>query len=232
MSESYLDELLDELVPTQPRDGWDDVLHRAHRTHRHHVLLVAALAMFILAPATWATVKAFEGTPAPPSVRRTFDTTMRDWARSNLTQFPLADLGKVHGVLKVQTKDGPYDLWAAPSKAGGTCYLGALERDERAGLRASTMACLQGHQPPISTGIASTYGGFEDGSAKRGVFYGYVKGSATTVTLRLKGGRTRTLPVVEHFFLTAFLVPELFRVRAITARDASGTVVARWHQTG
>jgi len=80
MNDSYLDGLLDELVRPQAQESWDDVLHRARRSQRRYVALVAVVGVLILAPATWATVNAFSGIkhaingnmPTAKIARRTF----------------------------------------------------------------------------------------------------------------------------------------------------------------
>jgi hypothetical protein len=231
MSESYLDGLLDELIPAEPGDSWDDVLRRSRRSRRRYVMLVTAAAVLVLAPATWAALKAFDGTPAPPPVRRAFNRINRYWAKQKFAEdFPLAEVRKAHGVLQVQTKDGPYALWVAPSTTGGTCYIGALKRDSRGGVqRDITEECLPHHEPPISTGVAATHGSFENGSITQAVLYGYVRGAETTVEVTMRDGRTMTLPVVEHFFLGAPRWP--FNAVSITGRNAQGRVVARWKST-
>lgn len=54
MTDDYLDELLDELVSTQPREAWDDVVGRARRSRRRYAAAVAIVAMLVLAPSAWA----------------------------------------------------------------------------------------------------------------------------------------------------------------------------------
>ena len=61
MMDAHLDQLLDELVPVEPREQWNDVLRRARRSRRRYFAVVAAVAVLVLAPAAWAAVNAFEG---------------------------------------------------------------------------------------------------------------------------------------------------------------------------
>ncbi|MDX6479834.1 MAG: hypothetical protein QOG85_344 [Gaiellaceae bacterium] len=230
MSETYLDRLLDELVPAEAPEGWDDVRHRARRSQRRYVSLVVAVAVLVLAPATWAAWKAFEGTPAPRPVRHAFGN-YNEWARQFAKQWPQVKVRKAHGVLRVKTKDGPYALWAAPLSTGGVCYIGALERDGRPLLSRNEQAnCIPKRPGPTYPALLAfadpTDGGQRwDGSAKRGVLWGYAKGRETTVQVTRADGRTTTLRVVEHFFLMP--LPDLAERLVLTGRDANGRVIAR-----
>ena len=71
-------------------------------------------------------VDIFEGTPAPPEVSTNFNAfnAMADLSTKQgfADNAPHADVSKAHGVVEIQTADGPEDLWAAPSADGGTCY--------------------------------------------------------------------------------------------------------------
>ena len=72
----YLDHLLEELIPAERDAGsWSDVLDRARRSRRRYTALVAVLAALVLAPAAWAAVNAFEGTPAPQVIQQNFSYT-------------------------------------------------------------------------------------------------------------------------------------------------------------
>jgi len=52
--DAYLDGLLDELVVTEPREAWCDVVARARRSRRRYVTVVAAIATLVVAPSAWA----------------------------------------------------------------------------------------------------------------------------------------------------------------------------------
>lgn len=54
MTDAYLDDLLDELVPTEPHEAWNDVLRRARRARRRYVVVVAAVLTLLVAPSAWA----------------------------------------------------------------------------------------------------------------------------------------------------------------------------------
>ena len=71
----------------------------------------------------------FEGTPPTPLVQQRFNQW--DEAMATLPNHPPhrpgnwdVDTSKVHGVIAVQTPDGPLYLWAAPIReGGGQCWL-------------------------------------------------------------------------------------------------------------
>jgi hypothetical protein len=100
--------------------------------------VAAAIAVFVLTPATWAAVDAFDGTPAPPSIHQTFlqwdaQAAAMEAARAEdgfSRHVPRADASMAHGVLQVATTDGPLDMWAAPELEGsGTCWFVGWESD-------------------------------------------------------------------------------------------------------
>ena len=127
MTDAYLDSLLDELVTAGPHERWSDVLGRARRSRRRYTAVVAAIAALVLVPATWAAVDAFEGTPAPQSIQQNFvewnATAVQIGESGFRTAAPRADASKAHGVLQLQTNDGPLDMWGAPESTGkGTCW--------------------------------------------------------------------------------------------------------------
>ena len=143
MTETRIDELLDEHVPAfEPRlDGWEDVLARAHTTRRRYAALAVAALALLLVPTAVALrgqiAELFQGTPAPPAVSTSFeglnrfaDATIRaGFAR----QAPHADVSKAHGVIEIQTADGPQDLWAAPNDEGGVCWFIDFANDQPSG---------------------------------------------------------------------------------------------------
>lgn len=223
MTDSYLDGLLDELVPTEPQERWDDVVHRARRDQRRFAAVVIAVAALGLAACSWAAVRAFEGTPAPPPVRGTFEFSNRATAEAAKRigkVFPQAEVAKAHGVLQVRTKDGPLDLWSAPATDGGACFVVGWEADMLPKLQVGDVnACVPAdHQPPIRAGT------FQVSDHPYTVLYGYAAASVATAQVKLWSGRTVTLPVEEHFFLAA--LPVGSAVASVTGRDASGKVVA------
>ena len=233
MTESHLDGLLDELVPTEPRERWDDVVHRARRSQRRYVALVVAIAVLVLAPATWAAVHAFEGTPATPSVEQNFGqmNSMLAQAEAAATasdqsmNIQQANVSRAHGVLQVQTSYGPLDLWAAPELGGkGRCYFLSWERDGAKAKGYGGGACTNpaARPSPIDVGIQ-----WEASHPALSVLVGTVTGPETTLDVRLRGRGTVTLPVVEHFALGVVPGGDLgsFPILSYTGRDASGKVV-------
>lgn len=228
MTDDYLDGLLDELVATEPRDAWSDVVARARRSRRRYVAVVAAVAVLLLAPATWAAVNAFEGTPAPQSIRQTFlegdaaAAAMQAFAAQNGREFPRGDPSKAKGVLQLATSDGPLDLWTAPELNGhGSCWFVNWESDMKGDRVGGEGGCTQEGDGPISLGT------YNDASHPAYTLVdGSVTGAETTLDVTLTDGSTTTLPVVEHLFLGAF--PHGSKVASVTGRDASGNVVATW----
>jgi hypothetical protein len=184
--------------------------------------------VFVLAPATWAAIKAFEGTPAPPPVRRLFTFTNQQRS-AFFRDLPTAEVDKAHGVLRVQTKRGSYDIWAAPSRTGGTCFAVGLESSmtgKHGMWIPSTEACVQANDanPPLAASTDSA------SSETQIAMWGYAKGPETTVRVTMTDGRTMTLPVVEHFFLAALRKPG--GIASITGLDATGKFIAHCVGTG
>ncbi len=232
MSDVYLDGLLNELVPAEPLERWDDVVQRARRSQRRYTLLVVAIAVLVLPPVTWAAVRTFEGTPAPPPVRHTF--TYSNQARGAFErQFarvaPQADASKAHGVLQVHTAYGPVDLWAAPATDGRVCFLLGAEADRLPGPNGlqlgSEEGCIPRSGPPRP--LVASVSGESGPHGSYTVLWGYAKGPVTTVRVRLSNGRTITLPVIEHFFLAN---PKGAEPTLITGRDAHGNVIETWKE--
>jgi hypothetical protein len=230
--DAYLDCLLDELVTAEGREAWQDVLARARRSRRRYVAVVMVVAALALAPTAWGIAQAFEGKPAPPSVKSDlrFSNKMRaEIAKTLGRKEPKAIVSKAHGVIQVQTADGPIDLWAAPATDGGTCYLIAWE----SGLGARSSGCV-----PATAALANAQGGphnleFSSGGdyAHRNynVVNGYAYRGATTVRVTLSNGKTQTLPVIEGLFLGALHQSTHWRLRpkivSVIAHNSHGGVV-------
>jgi hypothetical protein len=228
--DAYLDGLLDELVTAEPRPAWSDVLGRARRSRRRYGAIVAAIAVFVIAPATWAAVDAFDGTPAPLSIHQTFLQWDAQAAAMEAAEaqdgfsrhVPRADASKAHGVLQVATTDGPLDMWAAPELDGsGTCWFIGWESDMHADGARGGGSCTEADQDPIDAGWEW---GFDHPAYT--VLSGFVTGDETTLDVTLTDGSTTTLPVVEHLFLAA--LPKGSKPATIVGHDAEGNVVATW----
>jgi len=223
MMDPHLDGLLDELVPAEPRAAWSDVLRRARRSRRRYAAVVAAIALLVLAPATWAAVDAFEGTPAPPDVATSFGPYERFVRAQHVLagDGPQVDASKAHGVIEIDTADGPEDLWAAPDDAGGQCWYIDWANDKSTDGKYGLSGC-EPPQPPASN---IEWGDLSVPSHPTLMtFRGSLNVDAATVRVTLDGGSTQRLPVAEHLFLGSF--PKGTKVERVTALDADGNVVA------
>jgi hypothetical protein len=220
------------LLATSPRPRWR-VLLRARLSRPPRLALAVALLGFVLVPAALAfggkIVDLFEGTPAPPAVSTTFegfnrfaDATIREgFAR----QSPHADVSKAHGVMEIQTADGPQDLWAAPNDQGGLCWFIDFDNDrtgsngqpgfgtcDTPSTRPASNITLEG--PLWMLAHPSLY-----------TVDGRVYVGAATVELARADGSTATLPVVEGLFLGSF--DSGANVTQVTAYDKTGAKVAQ-----
>jgi hypothetical protein len=230
MTDAYLDGLLDELVTAEPRAQWNDVLGRARRSRRRYAAVVAAVAALVLVPATWAAVDAFEGTPAPQSIQQNFlegdaaaAAMQAAMAQAGIARtVPRADAHKAHGVLQLETSDGPLDLWAAPELNGeGSCWFAGWESDLHEDHATGLGSCT-----PVGGQAIDLTNYNDERHPAYLVVAGSVTSAATTLDLTLEDGSTTTLPVAEHLFVGA--LPRGSRVASIVGRDAAGNVVATW----
>jgi hypothetical protein len=232
MSEAAIDDLLEEHVdPFEPRtDGWDDVLARARRTRRHYALLCVVLAALLLVPTGVALrgqiVNLFQGTHAPPGVSKSFEgqNKMADLATQKgfAGRFPHADVSKAHGVLEVQTGDGPEDLWVAPSDEGGQCWFIDFASDTPvSGDQYGFGGCDR--LPPPTSNISWGAVWLEPHPTLL-TLWGHVYVPANKVEVELADGSRITLPLVEGFFLGS--LDKGVQVDRISAYDASGNSVA------
>jgi hypothetical protein len=230
--DAYLDGLLDELVPAAPHEGWDDVVRRARRARRRYTALVALVAALVLVPAAWTAANAFEGTPPPPDVATNFsdfNQFRRIWIQHDMAiSWPQVDVSKAHGVVEIQTADGPEQLWAAPDDQGGQCYFIDWANDPPARYGKFGISGCEPPQPP-ATEIAFDEVWVPSHSTLTTV-YGNVYVEAATVQVTLDDGSTQTLPVLENLFLGSF--PKGAQVEKATAVNASGDVVATWTPPG
>jgi hypothetical protein len=231
MSDARIDDLLDELVaPFEARpEGWADVVRRVHHTRRRYVLVGVALVALVLVPAAVALrgeiSDLFTGTPAPPAVSTSFEANNRiaDMAlrRGFGDRYPHADVARAHGVLEVQTSDGPLDLWVAPNDQGGNCWwvdfagdpegpdgkygFGGCDTPDAAAIEPA-MVWVAPH-PDLVT------------------LWGRVHVPADRVVVELQDGSSSTLPVVEGGFLASF--PQGSLLERVTAYDGDEQV-ASW----
>jgi len=234
MTETQIDQLLDEHVaPFGPGpDGWADVLSRARRTRRHYLLMAATVAALLIVPAAFALrgeiTNLFQGTPAPSAVSTSFESGNRiaDMATQKGfgDKFPHADVSRAHGVIEIQTPDGPEELWAAPNEQGGNCWWIDFANDPPVnGSEPGFGSCdtvENMHTNTIATGLT-----WEEPHAALMTLFGRVDVQADRVVVQLADGSTRTLPVVEGAFLAS--VDKGARLAQVTAYDGDEQV-ATW----
>jgi hypothetical protein len=218
-------------LATTPRPRWR-VLLPARLSRRPRLALAVVLVGLVLVPAALAfggkIVDLFEGTPAPPAVSTTFEGFNRladlSIRKGFEGQAPHADVSKAHGVIEIQTADGPLDLWAAPNDQGGLCWFIDFANDrtgsngqpgfgtcDTPSTRPASNITLDG--PLWTLAHPSLY-----------TVDGRVYVDAATVQLALADGSTATLPVVEGLFLGS--LDKGAKVMQVTAYDNTGTKVA------
>jgi hypothetical protein len=188
-----------------------------------------ALALGLVGVGLAAGFGAFEGTPAPPDVSTNFKelNQFADAAvqKGFALKLPQTDASKAHGVVEIQTPDGPEDLWAAPNNQGGQCYLINWANDPigKNGSRYGVNGCEQSPPPPshISFGDVWVYAHPDVMTV-----YGSVYVPAATVQITLDDDSTATLPVVENLFIGS--LTKGAKVEKVTAFDAAGNQVAEW----
>jgi hypothetical protein len=239
MTGSRIDELLDEHVPAfEPRlDGWEDVLARASTTRRRYAALAVAALALLLVPTAFALreriADLFQGTPAPPAVSTSFEANNKvaDMATQKGfgDRFPHADVSRAHGVIEIQTPDGPQDLWAAPNDKGGTCYFVDWANDAPGpdGQQFGFGGCSRSSPPSSDIGWGSIWSYSHPDLL---TVYGQVYVPAARVHVQLADGSVLTLPVVEDYFLGS--LPNGVKVERITAYNDSGDAVATSTRTG
>ena len=212
--------------PENPRK-----LPSGHRVSGWRPLLVAVVAVVALAGAgvgIAAGFGAFEGTPAPPDVSTSFKQLNEfadvDVQNGFASAFPQTDASKAHGVIEIQTPDGPEDLWAAPNNQGGQCYLIDWANDPvgKEGSRYGFDGCEQS-PPPTSNISANDVWVYKHPDVV--TVYGSVYVPAATVQITFDDGSSVTLPVVENLFLGS--APRGATVDKVTAFDTAGNEVAQ-----
>jgi hypothetical protein len=201
------------------------------------LVLVVVAAALLAVPAAVAfggeIVDLFQGTPAPAEISTNFAgsnrmaDTMADFATRQgfALTVPHADVSKAHGVIEIETPDGPQHLWAAPSDQGGNCYFIDFADDPPSptGEKLGIGGCDP--SPPPASNINWGQVWFRPHPALVTV-WGSVFVDAATVRVVLEGGSTLNLPVVERLFLGSLAKRE--KVVKVTAFDAGGNEVAEW----
>ena len=199
MTEFRIDQALEELVPPFEAgdDGWADVLTRARGTRRRFAVAGAAILALVLVPTSLALrtriVNLFHGTPAPPAIAARFENMAPPVGFGQ--KYPHADVSQAHGVLEVQTSDGPEDLWAAPDNQGGQCWWIDWANDPG-------QYGFGGCDVPSSGDIDPAVIWVEPHAALA-TLWGRVYVPADRVVATLQSGESLGLPVVEGGFLAS-----------------------------
>ena len=246
MSENHLDDLFDQLVTVEPRPAWNDVLSRARRSRRRYGGLIALVAVFVLVPSAWAVAGAFDA-PPPPAIQSAaaswnglLPQLLQAAAQDGYTPTDAVpvDLSKLHGLVQVQTPDGPFDVWGGPSSDGNhLCWFGIFEADLAPGSRnGPDGGCTQ------PGGLANNYG-IEVDSGHPDVYltHGYTdNANAGSAQVTLKVGAdvlSKTGPVVEGLYVIAFPRDPAatgawddanMGLEKVVTYDASGNEVETW----
>jgi hypothetical protein len=236
MTETRIDELLDELVPVvEPRsDGWEDVLERARTSRRRYSAVVIVALALLLVPTAVAlrgrVADLFEGTPATPAISTGFEATNRMADLATQTGFgerlPHADVSQAHGVIQIQTADGPEELWAAPNDQGGLCWFIDFANDPAPnGVKPGFGTCERSASPRWPSDIAFEGPAWELSHPSLYTFSGRVYGDAATVQVNFADGLNIRLPVVEGLFLGS--LDREVKVTQVTTYDEAGNQVAQ-----
>jgi hypothetical protein len=197
---------------------------------RSRVAVALAVAVLVVVPAAFAVgsrvLDAFTGTPPTPTVSARYSelNSMSQLADAGAIKHgfaqdaPVVDIDKAHGLVQVETSDGPEQLWTAPADDGSTCLLAEFVNDARSG----EIWCDTGHH---SSEIAF---GWEEGADHPNLLtgIGFVYADADTVTLTLADGSALTAPVVEGAFLVSLAHGST--VTHVAAYDANGNEVATY----
>jgi hypothetical protein len=238
-------------LATTPRPRWRRLLFSG-LSRRPRLALAIAVVGVVLVPTALAfggrIIALFQGTPAPPAISFVF-TGQNRFAEMAMragfaTRFPHVDVSKAHGVIQIQTTDGPEDLWAAPNDQGGQCsFIDFAEQPP--GSSAHNEVTHVAHNGPGAVSSTSTVNGLGFGTCDPATpppsnitlhqfgwtlhpslvtATGTVYVDAATVQLTLADGSTATLPVVERLFLGSF--DKGAKVTHVTAYDKAGNPVA------
>jgi hypothetical protein len=197
-------------------------------------VLTAAIVCLVLVPAALAfggkVVDLFEGTPAPPPISSFFATNKRladtVTQRAFATNFPQADVTKAHGVIRIQTPDGPQELWAAPNDQGGLCWFIDFANDPAPnGVQPGFGTCDTSASAESTSNITFEGPAWELSHPLLYTVDGRVYVDAATVQVTFADGSRVSLPVVEGLFLGS--LDRDGKVTEVTAYDEAGAEVAR-----
>jgi hypothetical protein len=208
------------------RADWEDVLGRARRTRRRYALAAVFAVALVVVPTAFAfgdrIADWFHGKPAPASIRQDFvqfNAGMQQLAAAGakagfLRKAPHAIAARAHGVVALQTADGPVYLWAAPRRGGGICWLLQLVAAKAAG----DFSTCDETWPVDQQLTFGTFGTIYYPSEQ--LIVGQALGGASSVVVDLSNGQTTKLPVVEGLFMGAF--PKHVHPLEVASYDATG----------
>jgi hypothetical protein len=203
------------------------------RRTRHPRLVVAfAVLALVIVPTALAfrgkIVDLFEGTPAPPAVATVFSqfNKLADFSTQQgfAAKVPHADVSQAHGVIEIETADGPEDLWTAPSDQGGKCWFIDFANDPPGPNGQLGFGGCDPSPPPASN---INWGDvWVVSHPDLMTVWGSVYVDAAIMQLTLANGSTVNLPVIEGLFLGSLAKTDT--VTQLTAYDAGGNKVAEW----
>lgn len=216
---------------TQPRRARRSRSSALKRPRSRRLAVAFAAAVVLVPPAVafgGKLANLFQGAPPTPAVSTAYQTLNRvadEAVQKGFTaKLPQVDVSKIHGVIQIQTADGPEDLWTAPNTDGGQCSFVDFPDD-----RATASGQLGNGTCDTATPPASrvTFNEFWTRSHPSLLtVYGRVYADASTVKVTLAGGSTITLPFAEGFFLGS--LDNAASVTTVTAYDAAGNQTATW----
>lgn len=203
---------------------WPDVLRRAaDRPHRRRLLIASIAVALVAVPTALAfgskLVDLFEGTSASPRIRQdyiTFNGSLTPAIENKFSVHPV-DLSQIHGVLAIQTSEGPVYLWSAPEQGGGACFF-VQYADE---LGPDAGGCDPASSPNGRNIFPGNY--WTRSHAPLQIIYGYTYGDATAVEVDLTNSSTLRLPVTEQYFLAA--IDANTQISRIVSYDAQNNQV-------
>jgi hypothetical protein len=171
---------------------------------------------------------AITGEPAAPRVKTVFvlENEARERVLPIFRRQASVDtiVEQAHGVIGIDTSVGPVNLWAAPTRGGGVCWIVEIERlDELHGRPTSNPNC---NPRPIRKDSVIEYslGRTVVGDRRYlNLIEGRVRDDVTSVDLHYANGEIETLVVVEGFFLHEPRATP----NALVARDRRGAEIER-----
>jgi hypothetical protein len=146
--------------------------------------------------------------------------------RGFATNFPQADVSKAHGVIQIQTPDGPQELWAAPNDQGGVCWFIDFANDPAPnGVKPGIGGCDTSASAPPPSDIDFEGPGWDISHPSLYTVDGRVNVDAAIVKVAFADGSNIRLPVVEGLFLGS--LNREVKVAQVTAYDEAGNQVAQ-----